>query len=301
MKKRFAACLALALSVSLFAGCKTTDTQNEETVLVTFNTEGVGELAVTNDGSEPEFDPQYPFQSFTFKANVGSEMKAIAKAGEDYLFVKWTKNGEDYSTDEAINFKVEEEAAFIAVFKMDTGFDRDPVTDIADAKTVGDVLALPSFGEGWFGGGDQTGTYAFAFELNGEKYRVIADLDEKTMVSLMALEFNDPEYDKKKNDLVKDLPIAKTENLSEGMPSQADLDALAGKSGKELLDDGWTITGYYKEDQILSMEHGPYTFEVKYDGTPDGDPVEDENAIANVTVTSAECTGIGDALGGLMD
>ena len=299
MKKRFAVCLALALSVSLFAGCKTTATQNEETVLVTFNTEGVGDIAATNDGSEPVIDSEAPSQSYAFKTPVGSEMKAIAKAGETYQFVKWTKNGADYSTDEAISFKAEEEAAFIAVFKMDTGFDRDPVTDIADAKTVGDVLALPSFGEGWIVGEDMKGTYAFAFELNGTKYRVIADLDEETTASMMALDFSDSEYNKKKNDLIKDLPIAKVENLTEGMPSQAELDALVGKSGKELLDDGWLIDGYYKEDKVLLMEHGPYTFEVKYDGTPDGDPVEDENAIANLTVTSAECTGIGDALGGL--
>ena len=41
-----------------------------------------------------------------------------ARAGEGWKFVKWTKDGEDFSTEEIITVKVTEDAEYVACFDL---------------------------------------------------------------------------------------------------------------------------------------------------------------------------------------
>ena len=44
-----------------------------------------------------------------------------AKAGDEFRFIKWTKDGEDYSTSERITVEFTESAEFDAVFEYQAG------------------------------------------------------------------------------------------------------------------------------------------------------------------------------------
>ncbi len=91
----------------------------EATIIVNINTEGWGMIAYAEGDEMPEIDPEWPYQS----AYIGlAEPKthtfaAAPEAGS--VFVKWTKNGEDYSTEPVITLLLDESADYVAVFEED--------------------------------------------------------------------------------------------------------------------------------------------------------------------------------------
>lgn len=292
MKKTVKTLLAAVMMLSLGAcssdaGNTETDTTDAETVLVKVNTYGPGRIEVSEDGTEPEFG-ELPFQSYVANVEAGSELIIITKGEEGWKFVKWTNNGEDYSTEEKLHFTAEEDADLVAVYLMDTGYEGKPVDDISQVKTMADVLALPSYGSSF--SGDRC---IFAFELNGIIYQAIADLDEATARTMFDLAFDDPEYQKKYNEMRAPLEVTKIVNLSEMVPSQEELDAMTGKTFAELLDQDWVCTGWNFEEKVAYLEHGPFTYEAGFEGDYDPDSF-DESTLAKLTVSSVKYTGIGD-------
>ncbi len=305
MKRKMNIAFALLLSASvLAAGCsgnkaaaQPTPTPDEtagsgetaaETVLIQVNTYGLGNIAVTDDGTEPEFG-EYPYQSSVMNVAAGTEIKmaANADAEEGYVFVKWTKNGEFYSTDEKLSVKADADAEYIAVFMMTTGYEGEPVKDVKDAKVLGDVLGLPTGGSSF---GDDY--YAFGFELNNVTYQALADLDAKTSQELFDLDFDDPEYDKKHNEKVAPIAIKEIINITEKIPTEKDLEAYKGKTLGELMDAGWSNSGWNLEENIAYMTHEYFAFNAAFEGTWEGE--FDEETLAKMTVKSMTYAGIGD-------
>ena len=85
------------------------------------NTEGIGEVAYAPEGEEPEFDDEFPAQSSVKNIVEGDPTTYVLAAREtddDYKFVKWTKNGEDFSTDQQITVEVTEDVEYVAVFEF---------------------------------------------------------------------------------------------------------------------------------------------------------------------------------------
>jgi hypothetical protein len=70
----------------------------EASIVVTANIEGRGHIAYAEGEETPEIDPEFPAQS----AYIGLAEPAVhtftAEPEAGSLFVKWTKNGEDFST-----------------------------------------------------------------------------------------------------------------------------------------------------------------------------------------------------------
>ena len=97
----------------------------------------------------------------------------------------------------------------------------------------------------WF----SSGKYIYVFTVGGNAYRVTADLSSDLEEKIFALEFDD-DYDKNEAALVQDLPISTAEDLSEQILSQEELDALVGKTGQELMDEGWVPDGTYNLDEM---------------------------------------------------
>ncbi|MBE6025853.1 MAG: hypothetical protein IKI86_02070 [Firmicutes bacterium] len=93
----------------------------ERVATIQINTEGLGEISYAADGEEPEFEEGYPYQSAVVNVLEGqSNVYTIAaRPSEGYKFVKWTKNGEDFSTEDKVTFEVTEDAEYIAVFEME--------------------------------------------------------------------------------------------------------------------------------------------------------------------------------------
>lgn len=92
----------------------------EATVFVNINTEGMGQIAYAKEGEELAFDDEYPAQSAQLNLEGPETYQLAAKADEGWKFVKWTKDGEDYSTDAQITVEfTEEHVEYIAVFEAE--------------------------------------------------------------------------------------------------------------------------------------------------------------------------------------
>lgn len=85
------------------------------------NIEGQGEIAYAPEGEEVQFEEGYPFQTAVVNIFEGDTNKytLAAKPAEGFKFVKWTKDGEDYSIDEQTEVEVEGEVEYIAVFEAE--------------------------------------------------------------------------------------------------------------------------------------------------------------------------------------
>ena len=92
----------------------------EATIIVTVNIEGFGGIDYAEGTETPVFDPDYPYQSAQINLAEPAEYTFLATSYEEgWKFVKWTKNGEDYSTDELITVELTESADFVAVFEQE--------------------------------------------------------------------------------------------------------------------------------------------------------------------------------------
>lgn len=87
--------------------------------LLKINTEGVGSIAYGKEGEDVEFDEDYPTQSVAENVAQPTTYIIKAKPDEGYKFVKWTKNGEDFSTESEIKVEVSEDVEYIAVFDVE--------------------------------------------------------------------------------------------------------------------------------------------------------------------------------------
>jgi hypothetical protein len=264
----------------------------ENPVLIIVNTEGVGNIAMAAEGEEIVWDENFPTTSIGQNVEKGTKHTLAAKAGEDYKFIKWTKDGADFSTDETTVITADEKAEYVAVFMYDNGWDGEAVTDINDATVIGDVLGLPSLGNG-----TMEDVYMIAVELNGNTYRVSAALTPEQSEALWVLDFDDPDYNAKQNELLKDLPITNIENLTENAPKAEDLAKYEGVKGSDLTAEGWMCNGYNLEEMSLDMTKGPYAFTVFFQGEVNSDVDDMDEAIKDVTVLHIENNGIGDVLG----
>ncbi|MBQ2657214.1 MAG: hypothetical protein IJF87_01425 [Erysipelotrichaceae bacterium] len=95
----------------------------EASIAVSINTEGWGQFTAVSD-VEDAFEAEEPTSSMIlslYEPTVYTLTAVPAEGGEDWVFVKWTKNGEDYSTDVEITVEFDESADFIAVFEYPEG------------------------------------------------------------------------------------------------------------------------------------------------------------------------------------
>ena len=102
----------------------------EASVVLTFNTEGWGYIAYAEGDQTPEIDPEYPAQSGYLGLEAPETCTVLARPQAGNLFVKWTRNGEDYSTEPQFTALMDESADFVAVFEEDPDW-QNPVIKYA--------------------------------------------------------------------------------------------------------------------------------------------------------------------------
>ena len=88
-------------------------------IIVTINTEGWGAIAYAEGEETPEYDEEYPYQSAQINLADPETYTIGAWPEAGSVFVKWTKDGEDYSTEPLITVSLDESADFTAVFEED--------------------------------------------------------------------------------------------------------------------------------------------------------------------------------------
>ena len=104
----------------------------DATIIVTVNTEGMGNIEYAEGTESPEIDPEYPNQSAQINLAEPAEYTLLAWPKAGNMFVKWTKNGEDFSTDPQITVNLEESADFIAVFEEDPDWQNPVMNFVGD-------------------------------------------------------------------------------------------------------------------------------------------------------------------------
>ncbi|MBO5556001.1 MAG: DUF3089 domain-containing protein [Oscillospiraceae bacterium] len=91
----------------------------QASIMVTVNTEGMGNIAYAEGETAPEIDPEYPYQSAQINLAEPATHTLVAWPQTGNVFIKWTKNGEDFSTDAQITVLLDESADYVAVFEAD--------------------------------------------------------------------------------------------------------------------------------------------------------------------------------------
>ena len=167
-----------------------------------------------------------------------------------------------------------------------------PTPGIETIKTVGDALALNS-------AETQSAAYetafVYVFLLDGAYYRAIAPMTEETAAAIWALSY-DENYEANWSALVSPLRIEKVENLSALIPTQEELNTLVGKTGAELLEEGWQSFGYNLDTMEFFLANDPFKYKVTFDGEIEvGEDFDELDAISSLTVKSVAFDGLGDA------
>ena len=292
MKKKLNILFALLLSGTMLTACSGQKQEKEDSmkdiVTVTVSCDGLGHIAVSDDGKQPEIEGSL-FTSTVMNVDEGTELILTCKAEDDWKFARWTKDGSNFSEEQTITVSADANTEFVAVFMLDSGYEGEAVTDIKDVKTLGDVLALPSHGDAY-----GMNNYVYAFDLNGITYQVIAPLDAKTAEALNNLEITDPDYDKKVNTLIAPLAVSEIINITEEIPSESQLQSYVGKTFGELFDEGWECRGWNLDEKTVYLDHSYFSFEAGFDKEITSDSM-DEETLAKMTVTSMSYNGIGDA------
>ncbi len=99
------------------SGLANTGSDSDGSITVLINTEGMGQIAYAEEGNKPEFNDEIPSQSAQISLTETQTYVLGAKADEGWKFVKWTKDGEDFSEEEQIIVKLDSSAVFVAVFE----------------------------------------------------------------------------------------------------------------------------------------------------------------------------------------
>ena len=166
---------------------------------------------------------------------------------------------------------------------------------IDDVRTIGDIIALDS-------ADTQYAVYedvvVYAFKLGDNYYRAKAAISAEDSRAYFDIDYSDPDHEKKQNAIVEPLKIDEIEDLNDQILSQEELDALAGRTGRELQDEGWTFSGHNLETMEFWMNYGPFMYTVVFDGEvaeSDYDSFEDESGTGDLKVKSAEFSTMGDA------
>ena len=293
MKRITIMLLALIMTLSLLSACGQKPAgaaDPDDLVTIMVNTKGLGgNIAVSEDGTDPQLDPEYPMQSAYVRVEKGVTVKILAEPEAGYHFFKWTVNGKEYSTEPLITVTAEEDVEYIAEF-LPEGKDGAHVA-LDTVKTLGELLGLPDVGSSLTGT-----TYVYAFEQDGNTYRAICDVSEETAQAIFDLDFDDPDYDKKLNDLIAPLPVKAIENLTENLPTQEEADQYIGKTGQELIDDGWTVHFYNLDELRFGMTCGVYSYDITFEGKiQDPEDFNEDTDMGGLTVKTITCDGIGDA------
>ena len=112
----------------------------QASIIVHINVEGWGNIDHAQGETAPEIDPEYPFQSAQINLAEPAVYTLAAWPNAGNLFVKWTKNGEDFSTEPQITILLDESADFVAVFEEDPAW-QNPVMNFVGEYQCGEVRA----------------------------------------------------------------------------------------------------------------------------------------------------------------
>ncbi len=168
-------------------------------------------------------------------------------------------------------------------------------TSAIDAfRTIGDVYAAAEREN--YQSATYEDRYVYVFLYQDTYYRVSAPLTPETYDKLSAVDIFADDADEQEHAILAPLTIETRENITDLIPVQSELDKYVGKTGGDLLDEGWYITGYYLDEAIFYMSSGMFEYTVTVDGKLTyTDDFNEYEAIRPLTVKSVAFMSLGDA------
>ncbi|MBR0399364.1 MAG: hypothetical protein IJH95_00905 [Mogibacterium sp.] len=144
----------------------------------------------------------------------------------------------------------------------------------------------------------------YAFKYGDIFYRAVASMTDEEQQAYMDVDFSDDDYEDQQRSILAPLAIDQFDNLNEKMLKQDELDALAGRTGQELMDSGWTTSGNFNlESKEIWMNYGPFMYDVVFDGefdltgydTSNIDEYDVDSAIKDMPVKSVSFDSLSNA------
>ena len=139
------------------------------------------------------------------------------------------------------------------------------------------------------------------FKTGDDKYIfAIAELDKDTKAKLDALDISASDYEKKAKEARSELKIETVEDVTGDRLDDEELAGYVGKTGKDLIDDGFTFSSYdmYGGEQTGgNFEKGYFAYEFVFDVSTPESSIEDEGkSVMDAKIVEATCVGTGDTV-----
>ena len=168
--------------------------------------------------------------------------------------------------------------------------------DTSSWKTLGDAFAVKTES---MASSHNDNYYVCMFWADGSYVRAVAKMNDDVMKKIEAVDWSKTDVDQQIEKAVSSLPLVSAEDVTGEVIAQDELDKLAGKTGKELIDEGWVFANYYMyggEETGAALEKGCFSYAFTFDVTVDEKNTEDGGAsLMDAPVTQVELLGAADS------
>ena len=108
-------------------------------------------------------------------------------------------------------------------------------------------------------------------EKDGRHYQFSTVVDQETYDAFNDLDFMDDDYDQKVYDLLSDIPIEDCVDFTDELLSQGELDSYAGKTVRNLIDEGYEANGwsFWEENNFVFVMKDGMTYRLEVE-LPEG-------------------------------
>lgn len=164
-------------------------------------------------------------------------------------------------------------------------------TKPSEWKTLGDAFAARTEP---MGSAYDEKNYMAIFKTGEDTYaHVVAEMTKDVYAKVDAIDWTKPDAEKKIEKEISVLKLTTSEDVTDQKVPQEELDALVGKTGKELVDAGWIFASYEMyggdEQTIASFEKGPFSYSFTFDvSTAEGDSSDEGASIMDAKVTEVQ-------------
>lgn len=169
-------------------------------------------------------------------------------------------------------------------------------TAVPSFATLGDAFAVEADSSSYAYSDEGL---AYAYEHDGTQVRVTADMTKEVYDACDKISYDDPEHDAKVRAELSSLPVKSVEDLTKSAVPQSELDGFVGKTGKDLLDNGFTNPSFLGADGECQfyMDNGYHQYTVVFNeaAPADAETADAEQTIAPLTVKSISYMGLSSA------
>ena len=141
-------------------------------------------------------------------------------------------------------------------------------------RTLGDAFAVESTYHYEYC--DET-NYVYVFDCDGAPFRVVAPMTKELFDQVDAVDLFDEDRDVKIHEIISPLELSSVEDLSVKIPDREKLNKMVGKTGGDLLDQGYELIGYGwggGDEMVYTLVSGVFEYDATVDAAED---IDDED------------------------